>query len=55
MIYIENVFYMDCQIINLVTIKKVKSQVILLYLINNKKFYNKKTQKLLKQINKLDN
>ena len=48
MICIENILYINCRIINLVTIKKVKSQAILLYWMDGKKLYDKKTQKLLK-------
>ena len=39
--------------INLVTIKEVRSQAILLHKVNDKEFCDKITEKLLKQITKL--
>ena len=35
-----------------ITIEEVGSQATLLYLVDNKELYNKKTQKLWRQINK---
>ena len=43
MIYVESVFFMDHQMMDLIIIKKVKSQAILLYWIDSKEFCNKKT------------
>ena len=54
MIDIENVFCIHCQITDPVTKKEVKSQTILSYQVNSKEFYNKKTEKLLKQISQSD-
>ena len=42
----KNILYINYQIINLIIMRKVKSQTILLYWVNGKKFHNKKTQKL---------
>ena len=55
MIYIKSVFCIDYQIIDSVTIREVKNQTRLSYWIDGEKFYDKKTQKLLRQIHKPDN
>ena len=54
MIYIESVFCIDCWIIDPITMGEIRSQVMLLYQVDSKKFYNKKTQELLGQISKPD-
>ena len=55
MIHAESIFNINCQIIDPVIMREVKSQIILSYQVNNKKLYNKKAQKLYGQISKLNN
>ena len=47
--------YRSCWIIDPVTMRKVRNQVILLHQVDGKKFYNEKTWELLGQISKSKN
>ena len=54
MIYVKSIFYINYQIIDPVITREVNSQAMLLQQINGKEFGDKKTLKLLEQINEPD-